>query len=223
MQQIDIEKNKQEFIELINSIEREFNKEKLINKLLNTDFFTAPASAKYHLNVEGGLCQHSLNVYNNLKALVELKGFTKTDEGEPKEQIKEIISDDSIKIVALLHDISKINTYKIGYRNVKVYCDSGTKEDGNGKFSWVTEKQYEYVDDNERFIYGSHEDTSEFMVGCFIPLTVEESIAIKNHHGAFNTDDLSRKKTLGLIFERYRLAVLLHLADSMSTYIDERM
>ena len=136
---INIEENKNEFITLIESIGREFNKSALINKLNSTDFFIAPASAKYHLNVEGGLCQHSLNVYYNLKKLVEMKGLS------------EIISEDSIKIVALLHDISKINTYKKGFKNMKVYSESGNREDGLGKYSWVSVEQYEYVDDDSRF------------------------------------------------------------------------
>ena len=208
---IDLESNKTKFIELIMSIERGFDKEKLINKLLSSDFFTAPASTKYHLCVEGGLCQHSLDVYNNLRRLADCTGFS----------IKNPGCEDTLKIVALLHDFSKINTYKLGYRNVKVYSESGNKEDALGRFSWVSERVYEYVDDSERFIYRSHEDNSEYMTGCFIPLTLEESVAIKHHHGAFTVEGDTQKRSLHTVFDKYPLAVLLHTADMLSTYIDE--
>lgn len=203
---IDVELNKTRFIELIMSIERDFDKKKLIDKLVNSDFFVAPASTKYHLCVEGGLCQHSLDVYENLKRLAACTGYSNSD---------------SIKIVGLLHDISKMNTYRLGYRNVKVYSESGNKEDALGKFSWVSERVYEYIDDADRFTYGSHEDNSEFMVGCFLPLTLEESVAIKHHHGAFTKDGETQKRTLNCVFDKYPLAVLLHSADMISTYIDE--
>lgn len=205
---IDIEKNKAKFIEIVNSIERNFDKNALIDKLNNSDFFEAPASTKYHMSVKGGLCQHCLNVYSNLLDLVKSKGLENT------------ISLDSIKIVSLFHDFSKMNLYKEGYKNVKVYCESGSKEDGLGKFDWVSKKQYEIIDDDNRFIYGSHEDTAEFMTRCFIPLTLDESIAIKNHHGTFSYDYAS-KKMVGLVFEKYTLAFLLFIADSISAFIDE--
>ena len=63
-----IEQNKQTFIDLIRSIERDFDKDKLLNWLENSDFFYAPASTRYHSNFEGGLCAHSLSVYYSLEA-----------------------------------------------------------------------------------------------------------------------------------------------------------
>ena len=78
--------------------------EKLLDWLdKKTDFFTAPASTRFHGACEGGLCMHSLNVYHALHDSF----FT---EGE---------SEESYAICALLHDLCKANYYKLGTRNVK--------------------------------------------------------------------------------------------------------
>ena len=69
----------------------------LLEYINKTDFFTAPASAKYHEDYEGGLVEHSINVYNALSKLnKELNlGFT----------------DESVAIISLLHDLCKIDAY----------------------------------------------------------------------------------------------------------------
>lgn len=199
---------KSEFISLIESITRKgMDKESLISKLNMSDFFEAPASTKYHNSIRGGLLDHSLNVYYNLKSLVERKGLSNQ------------ISEDSIKIVGLLSDISKMNFYKISYRNEKQYSDYGSKRDEGGRFDWASVKGYSVVDDSERFLYGNHEQTSEYMVRTFIPLTYAESVAILHHHGGTNVDSL--KDNTPAIFARYPLAALLHTADMISTYVDE--
>ena len=96
---LQIAANKERFISIVNSINRErFNKEQVINKLNNSDFFNAPASTKYHAHYAGGLCEHCLNVYDNLVKIVEMKGMA--------------IDNDSLKIVALFHDLSKMNFYE---------------------------------------------------------------------------------------------------------------
>ena len=106
-----IEKNKREFIELISTIHRDGAKiDKLIDKLCSSDFFTAPASTNYHCGYVGGLCEHSLNVYHNLVSIAKDKPILYGCE------------DDSIKIVALLHDISKMNIYeKTSDRSIRIW------------------------------------------------------------------------------------------------------
>lgn len=199
---------KETFINHINSIEREgFRKEDLLRKLENSDFYTAPASTRFHNCVEGGLLDHSLNVYYNLRSLVERKGLS------------DKIDENSIKIVGLLHDMAKINFYKVYYKNEKVYSDYGTKKDEGGRFDWVTKKSYTVIDDEERFLYGNHEQTSEYMIRTFVPLTYPESIAILHHHAGMGAD--CAKDNLSAIYNRYPLAALLHVADMISTYIDE--
>lgn len=199
---------KETFINHINSIEREgFRKEELLRKLENSDFYTAPASTRFHNCIEGGLLDHSLNVYYNLRSLVERKGLA------------EKIDEDSIKIVGLLHDMAKINFYKVYYKNEKVYSDSGTKRDEGGRFDWVAKKSYTVIDDEERFLYGNHEQTSEYMIRTFVPLTYPESVAILHHHAGMGAD--CAKDNISAIYNRYPLAALLHIADMISTYIDE--
>ena len=211
-----IESNKQTFISLINSIQREFDKEKLINWLTNkSDFFTAPASTKYHSNFEGGLCQHSLNVYYSLEALVktfatDCKIEESEDGKEPSEVLVPRYDSDSIIIVGLLHDLSKANFYEKYFRNVK--------NDETNK--WEKVEEYRTIDSHDRFIFGNHEETYEFMVRSFIPLTLEESVAILHHMGGTSFD--SSQTDLSIIYNKYNLAALLHAADLLSTFVLEK-
>lgn len=182
--------------------------DELIGYLENeTDFFIAPASTKYHSSYEGGLCQHSLNVYDNLSRLVQMKG------------LKNSIDSSSIKIVALLHDISKTNFYEMSMINKKVYSPNGSKSDNMGRFDWVSEPSYKVIDFRDRFLYSSHGANSEKMISSFIPLTIEESCAIINHHSVYDNPNLD----VTPIFDRYSLATLLHIADMLATYIDESL
>lgn len=205
-----IENNKGEFIALIKCIERDFaNIEGLINKLNDSDFFIAPASAKYHAAYEGGLCQHSLNVYYNLMQLIKDKF---PDNPFPM---------DSILIVSLLHDISKMNYYEKTCFNKKVYDEMGNSKDDLGRFDWVTINGYKIKDNENRFLYGNHEINSEFMIRQFIPLSVQESVAILHHMAGMSND--CAKDDITAIYNRYPLALLLHLADMLSTYCDEKI
>ena len=109
----EIETNKVKFIEILKAalINRPgVRLENLIQALSSSDFFIAPASCKYHANYEGGLCAHSLNVYNNLMNILEMENDTTIDR-------------ESATIVALLHDISKMNYYEPYYQNKKIYSD----------------------------------------------------------------------------------------------------
>lgn len=191
--------NMEQFKSLIKSITRKgADIDGLLDKLDRSDFYTAPASTKYHGAYPGGLVDHSLCVYYNLKSLVENKHLT------------EVISEDSIKIVSLLHDLDKMNKYTTYMRNVppSETCPTWTKEDN-----------YKTKDASELFIYGNHEQTSEFMARQFIPLTVEESTAILHHMGSMAWD--SAKDNIGLVYDKYPLAMLLYVADMISTYIEK--
>ena len=150
---------KEKFIELLKETGRE-NIDLLIEWLeKETDFFTAPASTKYHLSYEGGLLEHSINVY--LELLNEYKSFSR----------KNIVS---IVIVGLLHDICKANYYKVSYRNVK-----------NKEGEWVQEPYYS-VEDAEPL---GHGEKSVILVQKFIKLTDEEIMAIRWHMGGFEAKD----------------------------------
>lgn len=201
-----IEENKKTFLSLVNSITRNFNKEKLIKWLEESDFFIAPASTKYHCSYAGGLCEHSLNVYYSLKALCETFAVTYGEDNTPKS----IYSDDTILICGLFHDISKANFYEKYNRNVK--------NEATGK--WEQVQEYRTKDSDNRFIYGNHEETSEFMLRTFIPLEVEESVAILYHMGGTGFD--SSQADLSTIYNKYKLACLLHMADLGSTFLLEK-
>lgn len=204
-----IERNKNVFLDLISSIKREgANLDRLINKLCSSDFFLAPASTKYHCNYAGGLCEHSLNVYNNLVELVERKSG-----------LDDCCYDtDTLKIVALLHDISKMNTYERTSKNEKIYCEDGDKYDVLGKFRWETTLGWKTKEN--KFVYGSHEETSEFIIRQFIPLTIDESVAVLHHMGSLGWD--SAQDNIATVYSQYSLSLMLHIADMMSTYVDER-
>ena len=210
----EIETNKIKFIELISTIKRDGADIDGFLKWLNkSDFFIAPASTKYHCNYPGGLCEHSLNVYNNLITLVEqFASHSEYIENEKGIAINIVpnYSDDAIKLVSLLHDISKTNFYEHYYRNTK---------DDNG--NWVQVLEYKIKDDANRFIYGNHEQTSEYMASTFFPLTVEERSAILHHHGGRSWD--SAQDDMSSVFNRYSLALLLHMADMLSTFINEKI
>lgn len=211
-----IENNKSKYISLIKSIKRDgFDSDRFIDFLTkSSDFFTAPASVKYHNSYEGGLCEHSLNVYYCMLKLCE-NFYDKTrisTGGELSDEIK-----DSIKICALCHDLAKVNFYTTYYKNEKVYDEFGSKRDNVGTFDWVTNEYYTVRDANNRFIYGNHEETSEMLARCYVPLKFEESVAILHHHSGMGFD--SSKVDISTIYTAYPLACLLHLADMIDVYV----
>ena len=179
---------KEEYILLLRTIKRE-GIEDLINFLEKSDFFKAPASTRFHGDYEGGLLEHSLKVYEILKHKVE----------NNIESIK--VSDDTIKIVALLHDICKANFYKIDYRNAK-----------NALGVWEKVPYYT-VDDT--IPYG-HGEKSVMMISEYIKLTPEEKYCIRWHMGFTEPKELYG--TIGLAYKKYPLALLTFEADLEATY-----
>ena len=182
-----------EFLEIYRSkISRE-GSVPLLEWLQKTDFFTAPASSKYHCACRDGLVQHSVSVYRTMME----KHF---------EQGKD--SEESFAICALLHDVCKAQFYKEGFRNVK--------NDETGQ--WEKKSVY-FVEDS--FPYG-HGEKSVFLIERFLRLKTSEAVAIRWHMGGF--DDAARGGSFAVsqAYERYPLAVKLHLADLESTYLREQ-
>ena len=210
----EIQKNKETFISLLKEISRQgADIERLISKLESTDFFKAPASTQYHSAFEGGLCLHSLNVYSELKKLISMKYPVKEVENEDGEIVKEETcpySEDTLKIVALLHDMCKLNFYETSLRNVK-----------NEKGEWEQVPFIKVKDTKDRFLFSAHGANSEFMIRQFIPLEVEESVAVIHHMGY--SDEHLRTQNLNEIFNRYPLSLYLHIADMLATYTLERI
>ena len=175
-------------------------KEELLNYLLDTDYFYAPASTRFHGNYEGGLADHSMNVY---KQLIK------------KECSYNI---ETITVVGLLHDLCKINLYYIAYRNIKEYDEHGSKRDEKGWFNWV-QKPYYTVKQN--FAY-PHSELSIIRIKQFMNLTTEEEMAIRWHMGF--TEPKEHWNSLGEAFYNYPLALLLYESDLEATYfLDEKV
>jgi hypothetical protein len=179
---------KEEFIELLRSTNRE-GIENLINFLEKTDFFKAPASTRFHGNYEGGLVEHSMKVYEIFKEKVK------------NASIDINISDDTIIISALLHDICKANFYKVDYRNAK-----------NELGIW---EKVPYYTVDDQIPYG-HGEKSVMMISEFIRLTPEEKYAIRWHMGF--TESKEVYNTIGLAYKKYPIALLLFEADLEATY-----
>ena len=200
-----IRKNKEEFLSIANTIERDGAKE-LIGWLVSTDFFKAPASTRFHNSFEGGLCEHSLNVYHNL---IQLKNLYCPE-----------ISDESCKIVALFHDLAKVNFYEKTVQNKKVYSKNGSKSDEMGRFDWVASPGYKVYDYMDRdFVCNAHGVNSYLRVNKFMKLSMPEVSAIINHHSGL--DETFSGAELSEVLDRYPLASLLHMADYLATFITE--
>ena len=180
---------KEEFLNLLRSVQRE-GMEDLIKFVESTDFFKAPASTRFHGNFEGGLLQHSMKVYDILKEKLN------------NTPVPMNISKDTIKIVALLHDICKVNYYKVDYRNAK--NDLGVWE------------KVPYYTVEDTIPYG-HGEKSVMMITEYMKLTVEEKYAIRWHMGLSEPKELYG--TLSAAFSKYPLALMLFEADLEATYL----
>lgn len=159
---MDIRDNKERFDALCETIKRGGIHE-LMEWLGTTDFYTAPASTRFHGAYAGGLLQHSLNVYDELKRLLNAYPEVKC-------------SNESAVICALFHDFCKINLYTTEKRNRK-----------NEFGQW---ESYDAYKKDEKFCFGGHGSKSVFLVQHFIKLTPEEAVAINCHMGAFDNENV---------------------------------
>lgn len=280
LEEEQINKNRDKFVGLLRSIKIDgADIEGLIRFLESTDFFIAPATTKYHNAFAGGLCGHSLNVYETLVRLVDtfskeitnpdfeklnqelevvsssvavlesdlerLKAEKENSNTSPEDieelsvRIKEAedtllnllkskidvvielrtvaptikvkkYSDDTLKIVGLLHDLSRINFYELYKRNVK---------DENGK--WQEELNYKVRDAEDRDIAGSKGFNTFIILSQYIPLSKEELIAIYNQSAGMDKQEST--EDIHAILGKYNLTTYLHLADMLCSYcLDDR-
>jgi hypothetical protein len=180
-------------LQIYNEYVKRQGSQEFLDWLLKTDFFTAPASTKYHGACEGGLLLHSLNVYKTLRE----RYF---EEGKDSEE--------SFAICALLHDLCKAQFYKVSTRNVK--------NDVTGQWEKVP-----YYTVEDAFPYG-HGEKSVFLIERFMRLKTSEAMAIRWHMGGFDDSARGGSFAISLAYEKYPLAVKLHLADLESTYLKEK-
>ena len=188
--------NKERFIEIYKEKIKRDGADKLLDYLLSpaSDFFTAPASSRFHLSCEGGLCEHSLNVYDCLVSYLN---------SDMSKSLGFEYSDESIAIVALLHDLCKIGVYKKGFRNVK-----------DEKGTWQRVDTFEFED---QMPYG-HGEKSVYIISGYMRLTREEAFAIRYHMGYSSTEDA---RNVSSAFEMFPLAFAVNVADSQATYYVE--
>jgi hypothetical protein len=179
------------------------------------NFVDAPASTRFHGSYKGGLLEHSLNVYNRLCLLVSNECSMMPRELREDEELSSRLIN-SVKVVALLHDLCKIGFYKDDWSNKKVYSENGSKQDEGGRFDWVAVHQYRILD-THKFGHGAASvEIAERFMGIN-GLTEEEKYAIRYHMG-----DFANERETGDVYNRYPLATLLHMADIAATYLDER-
>ena len=184
-----IQANKKVFLELCSKINRD-GIDKLLAWLEKSDFFTCPASTRFHGAYAGGLLEHSLNVYSELCRLS--KAYPEFS-----------FSEESMIIVALFHDLCKVNFYGVEKRN--------RKNDTTGQ--WEKHDAYTY---DEQFCFGGHGSKSVYLTQYFIKLTPEEAVAINCHMGAYDGN-----KDVGRAYEHFPLAWMLHVADESASFIKE--
>ena len=187
---------KEEFIEIYRANVHREGADALLDYLENkSDFFTSPASARYHGAYVGGLCEHSVNVYHCLREYLA------------RERVQELYGveapDESVAVSALLHDLCKIGCYKAGSRNVK---------GSDGKWTAVPTFYYE-----DKLPYG-HGEKSVYIISGFMKLTRPEAMAIRWHMGFSGPED---NRTVGQALQRYPLAFALATADMEASYFLE--
>ncbi len=192
MEELNLESQKQKFLDLCRATIHRDGLEDLIEWLCKADFFSAPASTRYHGAYAGGLCQHSLDVYDYAKQLVFLSPTP--------------VSEESLVIATLFHDVCKCNMYKTEYRNQKI--------DGEWKQVPV------YVVD-EKFHFGGHGSKSVYLIQYFMKLEPVEATAINCHMG-FSDGCANSIRDISNAYQDNILAWIVHVADEAATYILKR-
>ena len=172
--------------------------DKLLAWIESSDFFTAPASTRFHLSSPGGLLEHSLHVFERMKAICANEATITPGFNEP--------SMETIAVCGLLHDICKANFYAVEMRNRK-----------NDQGRW---EQYPFYVVDDKLPYG-HGEKSVSSISGFMRLSREEAMAIRWHMGFSDNDFQGGGYSVGNAFDKFPLAVLLHIADLQATYLDE--
>ena len=190
--------DRERFIEIFkNNIKRE-GAEALMDYICGpqSDFFTAPASTRYHNNCRGGLVNHSLNVYDCLRDFLTRESVREKYGIDP--------NDETVAVIALLHDLCKINFYRESTRNVK---------DENGVWQKVP-----YFDIDDKLPYG-HGEKSVYIITGFMRLSREEAFAIRYHMGYSDGTDA---RDVSAAFQMFPLAYALSCADMEATFFVEQ-
>jgi len=177
---------------------------KVLEWLNESDFFTAPASTKYHLSCRYGLLVHSYNVRcYGLKLLNTFKN--------PH------VSAESVVLTSWFHDLCKVNVYEEYGRN--------TKFEGpplpNGRFEWAQVGEYKYTEEDP-FPMGHGEKSALLLLKFGMKLADSEIAAITHHMGSWHAAGIYEKmQALQNSYNKYPLAILIHTADQFAGYWDD--
>ena len=198
-----MKEKKERFIKLLRSTGRH-GIEEVINYLEVSGFFMAPASTGHHLSYEGGLMEHSLNVYDMAMAM-------RDPIVAMKPEMEEKLPEKSIIIAALLHDTCKANIYK------------KTKKWDFGKDGNLVEQE-KYAANYSEMPVGHGEKSVIILLGQGLRLTLDEMVAIRWHMGAWDLAFQSNeaKGNINEAGNRHPLLSLIQSADNMATHILEQ-
>lgn len=232
--EFNVDKNKALYIKLCNSYIKREGLDKILSMLNRTDFFTAPASMKYHGNSRGGLCFHSIKVFHGLLDLLAMEAHklgysieTEVDlvkegtdslsciEVKLEKPIKEVFGEyvtlESLAITGLFHDFHKLNYYEEYEKAImKGYDDSGKK-------IWENETHYKVRDNT--LVFGLDGTNSNYVISTAMYLGYEERLAIENHMGYIS--GMGLLPSASKAWTKSRLAVYLHIADMLAAYVEE--
>jgi len=175
--------------------------DKLLEYIRGSDFYRAPASTKYHLACPGGLLQHSLNVLDALRGLLQWNNIENHWEYHTACKVVDTIPDDSVIMMALLHDICKTHFYSTSTRN--------QKNEQTGQWEKVP-----FYTVNDMMPLG-HGAKSAMIVKQYTTLTSQEMYAIWHHMG-FN-GNYENDTAVGKSIEMYPAVLALQTADMMAS------
>lgn len=204
MTEQEITQNKQKFFDLCHKYIQRKGIDELLNYLdTKTDFFTAPSSTKFHLNTPGGLCQHSLNVFDAALNINKHLLLPKQEAGQCL--FTDPIKEESIAIAALFHDLCKCGLYK--------QTEKWKKDESN---KWVSYIGYEVKDD---FPFG-HGEKSCYIINFYLKLTKQELLAIRWHMGMYDVGEngSSGRYAFYNACDATPLVLLMQMADMASSH-----
>ncbi len=193
---------KEQFIKLLQATKRT-GIESVVNYLEQAGFFLAPASVSRHLSHEGGLLEHSLNVWKMAQMLrMQTIGM--------RPELEKQLPEDSVTIAALLHDVCKANIYKTVQK---------WRKDENNRW----ESYDAYDTDYSRFPVGHGEKSVIMLLRLGLQLTNDEIIAIRWHMGAWNLpmQSYEDKQNISVAYDGCPLAAIIQAADALATHILE--
>lgn len=197
---------KDRFIEIYRENISRPGSDNLLSWLEGTDFFEAPASTRFHLARPGGLVEHSIHVFERLQKLYRMERVEADAVGENWLDYLMAEEMETIAVCGLLHDICKANFYAVEMRNRK-----------NEQGQW---EKYPFYIVDDQLPYG-HGEKSAYIASGFMKLTREEAMAIRWHMGGFDDSVKGGSYAMSGAFEKFPLALLLHMADMQATYLDE--